>query len=282
MKKIFWVLALGAVASMAMAAGLSRAAPAGGVSLTRLDCGTIRANDLDAFSDTRAFVGRKMEITDSCYLIRHGDQIMLWNAGLPASAKGARLNDTDTFSMSLNKTLVEQLAQLGIKPEQVTLLGLSHYHFDHTGQASFFPGARLMIGAADWQAVRGKPTPFGASPGDLAPWAKGGKVEPVSGDKDVFGDGSVVMLAMPGHTPGHHALLVRLAGKGPVLLSGDTTHFLENYDRYGVPGFNTDRAQSLASQSRLREMTSNLNATLIIEHDPADIAKLPAFPEAAR
>ena len=282
MKKIFWLLALGAIGSAAMAASLSHAAAPDAVSLTRLDCGTLRANDLDVFSDTRAFVGRKMEITDSCYLIRHGDKVMLWNAGLPASAKGAKLNDTDTFSMSLNKTLVEQLAQLGIKPEQVTLLGVSHYHFDHTGQAASFPGATLLIGAGDWQAVQASPPPFGASPGDLAAWTKGGTVEPVSGDKDVFGDGSVVMLAMPGHTPGHRALLVRLAGKGAVLLSGDTAHFHENYDRNGVPGFNTDRAQSLASLGRLREMAANLKATLIIEHDPRDVAKLPAFPEAAR
>ena len=47
-------------------------------------------------------------------------------------------------------------------------------------------------------------------------------MEPVTGDKDVFGDGSVVMLDMPGHTPGHHALLMKLAHKGYVLLSGDT------------------------------------------------------------
>jgi hypothetical protein len=81
-----------------------------------------------------------------------------------------------------------------------------------------------------------------ADPATFAPWIKGGsKVEPVSGDKDVFDDGTVVMLNTPGHTPGHHCLLVKLKEKGYVLLSGDLVHFQENYDTNGVPMFNTDR-----------------------------------------
>lgn len=56
-----------------------------------------------------------------------------------------------------------------------------------------------------------------------------GKVEPQPADKDVFGDGSVVILRTPGHTPGHQALLVRLQEKGPVVLVGDAAHFHENY-----------------------------------------------------
>src|SRR5258705_4650338 len=68
----------------------------------------------------------------------------------------------------------------------------------------------------------------------------GGKVEPIPLDKDVFGDGTVMMLNTPGHTPGHHSLLVRLPQMGNVLVSGDLAHFHENYDSNGVPTFNTD------------------------------------------
>ena len=100
-------------------------------------------------------------------------------------------------------------------------------------------------------------------------------------DKDVFGDGSVVMLDMPGHTPGHHALLVKLKTKGNVMLSGDLMHFKENYDSNGVPSFNTDRAQTLASLDRFKKMAANLKATVVIQHDARDIGKLPAFPAAA-
>ena len=110
----------------------------------------------------------------------------------------------------------------------------------------------------------------------------GAELEPVSGDKDVFGDGSVVMLATPGHTADSHSLLVRLAGKGPVLLSGDTVHFEQQFENHGVPAFNTDRAESLASMDRLETMAKTLKATLVVQHDADDIAKLPTFPASAK
>jgi glyoxylase-like metal-dependent hydrolase (beta-lactamase superfamily II) len=108
------------------------------------------------------------------------------------------------------------------------------------------------------------------------------KVEPQSSDKDVFGDGSVVMFRTPGHTPGHSSLLVRLKDKGPVILVGDAVHMHENYDHDGVPGFNYDRAQTIASIQRIKQIEKNLKATVIIQHDPRDIGKLPAFPAAAK
>src|SRR5262249_26316607 len=85
-------------------------------------------------------------------------------------------------------------------------------------------------------AMKMEPAPFGAEPVLVAPWLKGqSPLEPVSGDKDVYGDGSVIMLAMPGHTPGSYALLVRLAHMGPVLLSGDVVHFEEQLATGNVP-----------------------------------------------
>jgi len=252
------------------------------VKLWRLDCGTIQVNDMDAFSDVHAYAGRKTRITDSCYLIKHGDTYLLWESGLPAAVKGAPLNDRDTFSPTLAHTIAEQLTQIGVTPAQIGILGISHYHFDHLGQAAAFSGAKLLIGARDWAALKADPAPFGVQPELVAPWVKGGgTVDPVSGDRDVLGDGSVTMLETPGHTPGHHSLLVRLAGLGPVLLSGDVAHFRENYDSDGVPSFNTSRAETLASLSRLKQLAKNLKATLIIQHDARDIAKLPTFPAAA-
>jgi len=94
--------------------------------------------------------------------------------------------------------------------------------------------------------------------------------------------GSVVVLRTPGHTPGHSSLLVRLKDKGPVILIGDLAHFQENYDANGVPGFNYDRAQTIASLERIKQIEKNLKATVIIQHDPRHIAKLPAFPAAAK
>ena len=117
----------------------------------------------------------------------------------------------------------------------------------------------------------------------LAPWRTGhAPVETVSGDKDVFGDGSVVMLAMPGHTQGSCALLVRLAQSGPVLLSGDVAIFEDQLEAGAVPSFNADRARSLASMQRLRQIAETLRATLVVQHDADDIGKLPRFPACAQ
>jgi N-acyl homoserine lactone hydrolase len=122
-----------------------------------------------------------------------------------------------------------------------------------------------------------------ANAATFAPWIKGGsKVEPVSGDKDVFDDGTVVMLNTPGHTPGHHSLMVKLKEKGYVLLSGDLAHFRENYDTNGVPVFNTDHTYTLGSLDRFKKIAANLKATVIIQHDQRDVGKLPVFPASAK
>ena len=255
------------------------AAPAG-LSLWRLDCGEVTINDFNAFfSDTSEYRPGPKRLVDSCYLIRHGDTYMLWDTGLSARLVG---NPATMAAMtaSVRVSIAVQLARIAVRPEQVSIVGISHYHSDHTGQAAAFPQARLIMGAGDLAALRG--TTPGLPRDDLRPWLQGGgTVTEATGDLDVFGDGSVTLLNLPGHTPGHRGLLVRL-GSGAVLLSGDTWHFTEQVARHGVPPFNTDRAQSLASMDRLERLARNLRARLIIQHEPADVAKLPAFPQAAR
>ena len=253
------------------------AQPKASVSLTRLDCGTFKApRDVSGFSDSFAYSNppKTLPFTASCYLIRHGDRFMLWDAGFAAPSD----------LVALPKTVVQQLAEVGVTPDKIAFVGISHYHADHTGQLPNFPDATLLIGAGDWDVVRATPPKYAnADPRPFAHWISGGgKVETVAGDKDVFGDGSVVILNLPGHTPGHHGLLVRLAQTGPVLLSGDVVHFHENYETNGVPTFNTDRADSLASIDRFKDIAAHLKARVIIQHDPRDIAKLPAFPKAAQ
>ena len=67
-----------------------------------------------------------------------------------------------------------------------------------------------------------------------------------------------------------------------MILTGDAAHFHENYANNGVPGFNFDRADTIVSLERIKQIEKNLNATVIIQHDPRDIGKLPAFPAAAK
>ena len=128
------------------------------------------------------------------------------------------------------------------------------------------------------------PTPNpAANPAPFASWIKdGGKVEPLPGDKDVFGDGSVIVLYTPGHTPGHHSLLVKLPTTGAVFISGDLMHFRENYETNGVPWFNFDRAETLASLDRAKKIVANTKAMVIIQHDARDVDKLPVFPASVK
>ena len=242
------------------------------VTLTRLDCGN-GFNDQRRFSDTFAYTNPKLPFTFSCYVVKHGSDTMVWDTGYkPGSTPNAT-----------NKPLTDLLAQLKIKPEQVKYVGISHFHADHTGQLAPFANATLLIGKGDWDGVTAQPPMPGANVAGFKEWiGTGRKVEPLSADKDVFGDGSVMVLRTPGHTPGHQSLLVRLREKGPVVLVGDAAHFHENYDTDGVPGFNYDRAQTIASIERIKQIEKNLKATIIIQHDPRDIAKLPPFPAAAK
>jgi glyoxylase-like metal-dependent hydrolase (beta-lactamase superfamily II) len=267
-----------ALGFMALTGMQAPPAPRLAMSLWRLDCGDFQINDINAFmSDTSEYPARPRHLVGSCYLIRHGDTYMLWDTGLSGALVG-HPDANPVMTLNLHGRIVDQLARINVRPEQVSIVGISHYHGDHTGQARDFPGARLLMGAADLAVMRGRPA---AAQADLARWlGGGGQVTEVQGDLDVFSDGSVVMLNMPGHTPGHHALLIRLAS-GPVMLSGDTYHFAEQVAHRGVPPFNTDRADSLASMDRFDRLARNLHARVIIQHEPADVAKLPAFPGAA-
>lgn len=253
------------------------------LSLWRLDCGTFLIKDYGAFfSDTFAYPpGQPKEIASSCYLIRHGDRYMLWDTGVPAAMVNEPTENA-AQRISLNRSLVDQLKQIGVRPEQIETVGISHYHFDHTGQAASFPSAKLVIGKGDFDALKGEGGAFGGEPAHLAHWLTGGgKVVEATGDVDIFHDGRVIMLDTPGHTPGHNALLVRLAS-GNVLLTGDLYHFTEQVAHKGVPGWNHDRADTLASMDRFDKIAKNLDAKVIIQHEPADIAKLPPFPQAAQ
>jgi len=258
------------IAVCVSAAVLAAPALAGAdMSLARLDCGTPQAPIPvnQRFSDTYALGDLKLQFVYSCYLVKHGDDYLLWDTGHAMTAPN----------------VLDQLAKLNLKPDQIRYVGISHYHADHTGQVASFPKALLLIGKGDWDQIASPNPPEGVNYKPFEGWTKGeNKVEPLVNDKDVFGDGSVIMLNTPGHTPGHHSLLVKLPETGAVIITGDAAHFRENYDSDGVPWFNYDRAQTIASLERLKKIAANTKATVIIQHDARDIDKLPAFPAAAK
>lgn len=250
----------------------------------RLACGDIALADGGIFSDTHLFDGQPRALTGSCYLIRHGKDYMLWDAGLPKALIGAPTSDHGV-SLSLERSIFDQIAQLGVDPKAITKVAVSHYHFDHTGQLPDFPRATLLISEKDWQVVSGKQEGVAYLTRSLfAPWlgSRPGKVKTIAKDEDVFGDGSVLIKATPGHTPGHTVLLVRLPKTGDVLLTGDLYHFEAQANKHSVPSYNYSREQTLASMARFDETARALNARVVIQHDPLHIGRLPAFPNSAK
>ena len=268
------LLAVGLFANVLIGPPAMAQAPAE-VTLTRIDCGT-GAQPVDVgqrFTDTFAYKDLKLTFTYSCYLIKHGDEYMVWDTGFTPG----------TNPNAPKVGIVDRLKELNVTPDQVKHVGISHFHADHTGQLVPFTNATLFIGKGDWDQVT-SPTPMpGANAAGFKSWIdEKRKVEPLAGDKDVFGDGSVVVLRTPGHTPGHSSLLVKLKDMGPVFLTGDLVHFRENYESGGVPSFNFDRAATVASIERMKQIVGNVKATVVIQHDMRDIGKLPAFPAAAK
>ena len=272
MKRTLTILAAGACVFAGVAAP-AQAAP--DMALTRLDCGTPQAPTPvnQRFSDTYAYGDLKLQFVYSCYLIKHDGDYLLWDTGHAMTAP----------NVAPKVSIVDQLAKLDVKPEQIKFVGISHYHGDHTGQVASFPKSTVLIGAKEWDAITAPKPAAGVNFKPFESWIKGeSKVEPLALDKDVLEDGSVIVLRTPGHTPGHQALLVKLPQTGAVILSGDAMHFRENYDAFGVPAFNYDRAETVASMERIKKMADNLKAKVIIQHDARDVEKLPVFPASAK
>jgi N-acyl homoserine lactone hydrolase len=85
----------------------------------------------------------------------------------------------------------------------------------------------------------------------------------------VFGDGSIVILSTPGHTPGHQSLFVKLPKTGALVLSGDAVHFKDNFDARRVPSMNADADKTLASMQKIADVMDQQKAQLWINHDKA-------------
>ena len=249
-----------------------------------LYCGESDTKDVSVWSPG-VDVGKPREFSDSCYLIHHGKGWMLWESGISdavADKPDGVVAGGGILTLRVRKTLQSQLHELAIAPADIKYLGFSHFHGDHVGNANLFTEATLYIQQAEYDAAFGpEPAKFNFNPA-LYEKLRATPIVRLQGDHDVFGDGSVVIYSTPGHTPGHQSLLVRLPKTGPVLLSGDAVHFRENYETGGVPSFNFDRAATVASIERMKQIVANVKATVVIQHDMRDIGKLPAFPAAAK
>jgi N-acyl homoserine lactone hydrolase len=237
-----------------------------------LNCGEGVAGDISRWSPG-VNVGKSMPFVDNCYLIRHGNDWMLWDTGvsdaIAAMPDGLAPADPKATHWKRPKTLASQLEQLGVKPSDIKYLAVSHTHPDHTGNVEMFPQAMLFVQKVeyDWPGVNNTPRFKPEHP-----------VTKLEGDRDLFGDSSVTIISTPGHTPGHQSLLVKLRKTGALLLTGDAVHFKSNWDNRGVPENNFDKQKTTASMQRMADVLAKEKAQLWINHDKAQRDSLKMAP----
>lgn len=270
--------ALAAVVILSGAPGAAQAQGTPPLQLYTLDCGRLELEDMGMFSDTGDHAGEPGVMAVPCYLVHNGKDWLLWDTGLGDGL--AQLPEGKVQfggRWTVRRTLASQLAELGLSPADIDYVALSHLHADHSGNIGLFPTATWLLPAEELSWGAATPAPLGVD-ADLVAQIPRSKVRPIQGDLDVFGDGRVMILRAPGHTPGHRILLVRLSNAGPVLLSGDLFHTRENYEGSRVPAVNVSRADTLASIDRFAGLADFLHARVVIQHAPEDFAAMPAFP----
>lgn len=141
-------------------------------------------------------------------------------------------------------------------------------HIDHVGNVDAFPRAEVVIQEAERDAAYGPDAERLSYIPEAYARLDPSRIRTVAGDHDVFGDGTVVMTPLPGHTPGHQGLLVRLRGTGPVLLAGDIAYAAADYARGLAPAARTDAEQARRSVERAKRMERELGAAVWLHHDP--------------
>jgi N-acyl homoserine lactone hydrolase len=278
---------LGIVISGVALGAQSKPAPPKSVRLYVFDGGKLDGGDPARFSLKR----EEMAVADmsiAAYLIVHPKGTLMWDsAALPDSelTTEGRLtryrivlpNGNERF-VTTTRRLSSQLAQTGYSPRDITFLALSHYHYDHTGNANMFAGATWLARQVERDIM------FPDRPNDLTrpetySSLRASKTTVIkTDDYDVFGDGTVVLKLTPGHTPGHQVLFLKLAKTGPVVISGDLYHYPEERSLNRVPTFDVDPRQTAASRAALEVFLKSTGAQLWIQHDLAANAKLNKAP----
>ncbi len=256
----------------------TRPKPPKSVRLYVFDNGVIKGLDPAIFH----FKKEELATTDMVvcsYLIVHPKGILMWDTGaIPDADLKADGSPVTQGRFTATKTLKSQLAALGYSPKDVTYIGLSHYHVDHIANANDFAGSTWLVQQPERDAMFSEQGPaITQRPRYIA--LKDSKTKILNGrDYEVFGDGTVVIKAAYGHTPGHQVVYLKLAKTGPILLAGDLYHYQEERNTDKTPTFDFDRDQSLASRAAMEAFVKKTGAQLWIEHDLAHFNQLKKAP----
>lgn len=193
--------------------------------LYTLDCGELVA-DQTAFGSEGEYDGQTADMVVTCFLIRHPNGDLVWDAGLPDTI--SLLPDGQEIpggKLTVPVTLQSQLNDLGVPPEDVEYFAFSHSHFDHVGNANLFAESTILTQQSEVDFMFGAGVEMGVVFPQLVEPLRDADIVTYDGDYDVFGDGRVTIVPATGHTPGHAVLRLDLENSGVVWLSGDLYHF---------------------------------------------------------
>jgi glyoxylase-like metal-dependent hydrolase (beta-lactamase superfamily II) len=250
------------------------------VRLYVFDCGKLDIPDITPYQLTRAEIATNV-MSVPCFLIAHPRGTLMWDVGavpdrlIPAGGTGT-LRGYGTSS----KKLETQLNEIGYRPRDITYLSLSHFHWDHVGNANMFAEATWLVRKGERDVMFSDPPSTRTEPQNFSALKNSKTTIITTADHDVFGDGSVVIKSAPGHSPDHQVLFVNLSKTGPVVLSGDLYHYLEERALKKIPTTEFNREQSATSRSAIEAFLMRTHAQLWIEHDfnaNAKLKKSPAY-----
>jgi N-acyl homoserine lactone hydrolase len=171
-----------------------------------------------------------------------------------------------------------RLQRIGIDPRSLRYLVNTHLHFDHAGGNELIPSeVELVVQGREWCAGHDDDE-VKANVYNPADYEQPRSVLEVEGEHDLFGDGAVVLLPTPGHTPGHQSLRLRLDG-ADLVICADACYFAEWLDSEQTPPYGFDKRQEVESVRRLRALR-DAGAAMLYGHDPDQWANVPQAPEA--
>src|SRR6516162_898409 len=242
------------------------------------DCGSLN------IPDTTTYQLKKEELATTymsvaCFLVVHPKGTLMWDVGaVPDSAFKGSGPGTLRYATS-TKTLTSQLAEIGYAPSDINYLAISHFHWDHVGNSNLFaPTATWLVRKPERDIMFTEPFSPRTEPQNYSALKNAKTVIVTKDDYDVFGDGTVILKAAPGHSPAHQVLFLKLAKTGPVVISGDLYHYPEERKLNKVPTTEFNAKQTVESRRSIEAFLKKSKAQFWIQHDLIANTKLKKSP----
>jgi N-acyl homoserine lactone hydrolase len=227
--------------------------------------------------DANAVRGETLDVPVSCILLRHRQGNVLFDTGCHpdaaenAPARWGGLAKIMTPVMQRYDNVVTALGAVGLGSDDIDVVVCSHLHPDHCGCNTFFKRATVVIHAQEVAAAR---APDAEAAGYLAAeWEQPTPPDMIDGERDLFGDDRIVLIPLPGHTPGTVGALVALDQSGTFLLASDTVSLRSTLDTGIIPRNTWNAAALEKSLAEVRRIEAR-GATVLCGHDEAQWATL--------